>query len=117
MADPLDDPALDLALRAECVDNSADVVDCDDLVDANLAGLDVDCDFRDLNTESQHLHPRGVRPACALAEDLPAFEQAGDLGERPRAPVCRDDLPVTEIEHPLLELEPLRGDLEDLPLG
>src|SRR6478609_4586815 len=111
MSDPLDDPALDLALRAQCVDHSSDVVNCDDLVDANLAGFDVDRDLRHLNTERQHLHARGVRPARALAEYLAALQQAGDLGDRPRAAVRRDDLPVTEIEYPFLEMEPLRGDL------
>jgi hypothetical protein len=72
VADALDDPALDLARRAERVDHAADVVDRDDLVDAHLAGLDVDGDLRDLDAEREHLHAGRVRAARALAEDLPS---------------------------------------------
>ena len=68
--DALDDPALDLARRAERVDHAADVVDRRDPLDRHLAGLDVDGDLRDLDTEREHLHARGVRAASALAEDL-----------------------------------------------
>src|SRR6266516_7236493 len=80
--DALDDPALDLALGAERIDDAADVVDCDDLVDAHLSGLDVDGDLCNLDAERQDLHAGRVRPARSLPENLTALEQARDFGER-----------------------------------
>ena len=80
--DPLDDPALDLARRAERVDDAADVVHGRDPVDPHLAGLDVDSHLGDLDAEGEHLHPGGVRPARALAQDLRVLEQRDDLCDR-----------------------------------
>ena len=114
VADALDDPALHLARRAELVDHAADIVNRDDLVDANLARLDVDGDLRHLDTERQHLHAGRVWPARAFAEDLAVLEQAGDLRERPRTAVGGDDLAVLHVEHALLEVEPLCCDLDQL---
>ena len=82
VADTLDDPALDLAGRAERVDHASDVVDGGDPLDPDLAGLDVDRDLRHLDAEGQHLHARRIRAARAAAEDLCVFEQRDDLGER-----------------------------------
>ena len=87
MAERLDDPALDLAPRPEWVDHPADIVDRDDLLHDDLTGADVDCDLGELDPEREHAHPRRVGAAGALAEDLAVLEQAGDLGERPRAAV------------------------------
>src|SRR5204862_539167 len=83
-ADALDDPAFDLALRAQRVDHATHVVDRRDPLDAHLAGLDVDRDVRNLDPERQDTHPGRVRPACALAEDLRVLEQPGHLLQRPR---------------------------------
>src|ERR671923_29753 len=116
MPDRLDDSPLDLACRAERVDDPPDVVDRVDALDPHLAGLDVDRDLGHLRAEGEHPHPRRVRPPRALAEDLRVLEQAGHFLERPRAAVRGDDVPVLEVEHTLLEVEALRRDLEDLPL-
>ena len=96
VADALDDPALDLARRAEWVDDPADVVDRRDALDADLSRLDVDRDLGDLDAEGQHLHPGRVRAARALAEDLRVLEQPDDLLERPRAAVGGDDVAALE---------------------
>ena len=72
--DPLDDSALDLALRSEPVDHATDIVDGDDLVDANLSRLDVHRHFRDLDAERQHLHAGGIRAPCSLTQDLSALQ-------------------------------------------
>ena len=94
VADALDDPALDLARRAERVDHAADVVDRRDPVDPDLAGLDVDGDLRDLDAERQHLHAGRVRAARALAEDLRVLEQPDDLLERcERLPSAETTMP------------------------
>ena len=115
MPDRLDDPALDLALGAERVDDAADVVDGVDALDDDLAGLDVDRDLGDLDAVRHHAHPGRIRSARAVAEDLPVLEQAGDLLEGPRAAVCADHVAPGEREDALLEVEALRGDLADLP--
>ena len=73
--DALDDPALDLAPRAERVDDAADVVHGRDALDAHLAGLDVDGDLGDVDAEREHAHAGRVRAARALAEDLCVAEQ------------------------------------------
>ena len=96
VADALDDPALDLARRAERVDHAADVVDGCDPVDPDLAGLDVDGDLGHLHAEGQHLHAGRVRPARALAEDLRVLEQPDHLFER-----C-ERLPSAELTTPSL---------------
>src|SRR5439155_7256457 len=102
VADALDDPALDLTLRAEAVDHATDVVDRDDLVHPDLTRLDVDRHLCDLDAERQDLHPGWIRPARTFAQDLPALEQAGDLCQRPRAAVGGHDLSVLDVELPLL---------------
>src|SRR5712691_3227463 len=117
VADALDDPALDLALRTERIDDAADVVRGGDTLDAHLAGLDVDGDFDDLYAEREHAHAGRVRPPRSLAEDLRVFEQAHELLERLReVAVGGDDHPVLDVEYAFLEVVPLRGDLDQLPL-
>ena len=62
--------------------------------------------------------PAGFGPRAPLAEDLPVAEQARDLLERPRAAVGGDDRARPRATStPLLALEALRRDLEDLPGG
>src|SRR5207248_3395406 len=95
VADALDHPALDLARGAERIDDAPDVVDRRDTLDANLAGLDVDRHLDDVDAEGEDAHPRRIRAACALAEDLRLLEQADDLLDRrvPRqAALLRDVL-------------------------
>src|SRR2546423_10432806 len=114
MSDPLDDPAFDLALGAERVDHAPDVVHGRDALDPYLARLDVHGDLGDLDAEREHLHSRRIRPTRALAEDLGALEQTDDLLERRvEVPVGRDDVAALDVEHALLEVVALRGDLED----
>ena len=117
VADALDDPALDLAGSAELVDDAADVVDRDHLVDPHLARLGVDGHLGDLDTERQDSHPRRIRPARAFAEDLRVVQEARDLLERPRAAVRGDDVAVLDVEHALLEVVALSRDFDQLPLG
>ena len=117
VAERLDDPALDLAARAERVDDAADVVDRDDLLDDDLARADVHRDLGELDAEGEDAHPGRVRPARALAEDLAVVEQAGDLLERPRAAVRRDDPAALQGQQPLLALEALRRELDHLACG
>src|SRR5215211_2454652 len=117
MAEALDDSAFDLARRVQRVDHAPDVVDRDDLVDADLARLDVDGHFGELHSEREDAHARRVRSAGALAEDLAVLEQTRDLVERPRAAVGRDDAAVLEREDALLEVVALRGNLDDLAGG
>src|SRR4029450_8321224 len=114
VSDPLDDPSFDLALSAERVDDPADVVDRSDALDADLPGLDIDGDLGDLDPEGQHAHPGRGRPPGALPQDLGVLEQSGYLLERPRAAVRRDHLAVLDVEHALLEVVALRGDLDQL---
>ena len=103
MAERLDDPALDLAARAERVDHAADVVDRDDLLDDDLARADVHRDLGELDAEREDAHAGRVRPARALAEDLAVVEEAGDLLQRPRATVRGDDLAALQRQQPLLD--------------
>ena len=90
--DRLHDPALDLAARAERVDDPAHVVDRGDPLDAHLARLDVDGHLCDLDAEREHAHAGRVRPARAGAEDLRVLEQAEQVRDRPRAAVGADDV-------------------------
>ncbi|MBA3384685.1 MAG: molybdopterin-dependent oxidoreductase, partial [Actinobacteria bacterium] len=105
VAHRLDDPALDLAAGAKRVDHAPDVVHRVDALDDDLARLDVDCNLGDLHAKGQDAHPCGVGAPRALAEDLAVLEKPGDLLERPRAAVRRDDLAAPEREHVLLEVE------------
>ena len=107
MADALDDPALDLARRAERVDHAADVVDRRDPVDRDLAGLDVDRDLGDVDAEREHLHarsgsgrarpcrgsarPRAAddRPALAARDDHAARSVASVVALRASSRICR----------------------------
>ena len=82
MADPLDDPALDLARGPERVDDAPDVVDRRDPLHLNLAGLDVHGDLDDVHPEREDAHPGRVRAARALTEDLRLLQHADDLFER-----------------------------------
>src|SRR5579859_4912255 len=84
VADALDDSALDLARRAERVDDPADVVDRRDALDPNLSCLDVDSDLDDVDAEREDAHARRIESARAPAEDLRLLEQADDLGDRDR---------------------------------
>ena len=96
---------------------TADVVDRNDLLDDDLAGADVHRDLGELDAEGEDAHAGRVRPAGALAENLPVVEKAGDLLERPRAPVRGDDLAAFQGQHSLFELEALRGELDHLARG
>src|SRR6185437_6068282 len=80
--DALDHAALDLARRAERVDDAADVVDRRDALDVHFTGLDVDRDLDDVDAEREDAHAGRVRPARALAEDLRLLEHGDDLLQR-----------------------------------
>ena len=80
--EPLDDPALDLARRAERVDHAADVVDRGDRARRDLAGLDVDGDLGDLDAEREHPHagrfgPRAPLPRICASSSRPATSSSG----------------------------------------